>query len=405
MAFDPNTGLPWGINPFKVTSRETYEPPLPPSQFNIGHSSTGLSSSLNLPYSNFPQYGQNFPLDFDSSIDPMVLNPPPSMSSWPGPQQPFDFSLFHGAGREEAHDANAMYTNTLFPNLSASYDSFSPAGCLENAPAGDISSEDVKVNPIEFTSTDLDCLLNKMNAVGMLPSKCVTPPPSGDIKVPSTPRKKKPCSSGCSPAIKPNCFGSPIQPSPSPQHRSIYDFSSDISLISPKTSITASHTDISPFSNILTRYNNPFLNSSTPPSTLAHSSSSAHVSVLADTPQKRRSSSTQIGKKRRQTSGTSPSPERKEKERQFRNKSMPSTPTKPARKPSANSASNPGLGSAIFVNFTARDSKKLLNGVAPSGSSKRKKAAEGNGPKASNQITPSTSDDPVKKRRLVSSTT
>ncbi|PLW43036.1 hypothetical protein PCASD_06049 [Puccinia coronata f. sp. avenae] len=353
MAFDPNTGLPWGINPFKVTSRETYEPPLPPSQFNIGHSSTGLSSSLNLPYSNFPQYGQNFPLDFDSSIDPMVLNPPPSMSSWPGPQQPFDFSLFHGAGREEAHDANAMYTNTLFPNLSASYDSFSPAGCLENAPAGDISSEDVKVNPIEFTSTDLDCLLNKMNAVGMLPSKCVTPPPSGDIK----------------------------------------------------TSITASHTDISPFSNILTRYNNPFLNSSTPPSTLAHSSSSAHVSVLADAPQKRRSSSTQIGKKRRQTSGTSPSPERKEKERQFRNKSMPSTPTKPARKPSANSASNPGLGSAIFVNFTARDSKKLLNGVAPSGSSKRKKAAEGNGPKASNQITPSTSDDPVKKRRLVSSTT
>jgi hypothetical protein len=43
MDFDPNTGLPWGTNPFKVTSQEKYEPLFRPSQFDTGLASNGMN--------------------------------------------------------------------------------------------------------------------------------------------------------------------------------------------------------------------------------------------------------------------------------------------------------------------------------------------------------------------------
>ncbi|KNZ57902.1 hypothetical protein VP01_2043g5 [Puccinia sorghi] len=412
MSFDPNTGLPWGTNPFKVTSQETYEPLLPPPQFNTSFSSSGmnplmhhsgLESQLNLPFSNFSSHEQAYPPSFTSSIDPIALNPSPSTFSWPGPQQPFDFSLLDGAGHEEEHKANAAIATSLFPNLATPYDSLPMGEAFDNTPTMDFLSEEATLDPINFTTNDFDHLLASMNGVGMQPSMCVTPPPQA-IKVPSTPKKTK-ASGGFSQAIRPPCVGSSFEPSPSPQRGSVYGFSSESPQISPKGSISNFPVDFSCDSSNGRRYNNPFLN--TPPSTLAPSFSSPHVSPR--TPQKSKSLTPQIGKNRRQMSVTTPSSDRKAKGKSPRNKSLQdSTPSKPSRTFSMNSASKPTLNSAIFVNFTARDSKKLLNGVAPSGSSKRKKTLDGDYPQQNNKSSLSSSDlggDSIKKRRVLSNST
>ncbi|KAM0789507.1 hypothetical protein ACM66B_000326 [Microbotryomycetes sp. NB124-2] len=51
--------------------------------------------------------------------------------------------------------------------------------------------------------------------------------------------------------------------------------------------------------------------------------------------------------------------------------SQPSSPTKPRQ-----SGGSGGGGSMMFINYSAQDKKKLLSGVAPSGSSKRKREAD-----------------------------
>lgn len=66
------------------------------------------------------------------------------------------------------------------------------------------------------------------------------------------------------------------------------------------------------------------------------------------------------------------------------------------------------LSPAIFVNFTSKDSKKLLSGVAPSGSSKRKKTLSGSGfdPKKNDPASSSGMEVVViKKRKTLDSST
>ncbi|POV99778.1 hypothetical protein PSTT_13590, partial [Puccinia striiformis] len=132
MDFDPNTGLPWGTNPFKATSRETYQPALLQSQFHTGVSSNGLDYQFNnLPFSNQPSSGSVYPPAFTTPIDPMLFDPSQSALSWSGSQQEFDFSLFEGGGYGEENKVNTTY-NTLLSNPSTAYCSLPQAACFEN---------------------------------------------------------------------------------------------------------------------------------------------------------------------------------------------------------------------------------------------------------------------------------
>ncbi|MBW0488421.1 hypothetical protein O181_028136 [Austropuccinia psidii MF-1] len=88
---------------------------------------------------------------------------------------------------------------------------------------------------------------------------------------------------------------------------------------------------------------------------------------------------------------SSPFLSRELKRKKFRNTSLQLSSSK------TSSSSN-----AIFVNFTSKDSKKLLSGVAPSGSSKRKKNAN-NGKPGAKKLSTSSADSSAKiSRRIVS---
>ncbi|POW18993.1 hypothetical protein PSHT_05175 [Puccinia striiformis] len=569
MDFDPNTGLPWGTNPFKATSRETYQPALLQSQFHTGVSSNGLDYQFNnLPFSNQPSSGSVYPPAFTTPIDPMLFDPSQSALSWSGSQQEFDFSLFEGGGYGEENKVNTTY-NTLLSNPSTAYCSLPQAACFENTADVVMSSQAATIDPINFTTNDLDSFVAQMNRVAMQPPTCVTPPSSKVIKVPSAPKKGKARSGFSQAMIRPFPLsptteavarrqtiqsrktsgnrGQSIREHRKPEddtnnkQQMLMNLSQTYGTSNPSlsNSATPSNYRIPPYSPNYTGFkgnsptplalrsafltNTPFaptplsnasvnVNSqagtcmnqhtqllpplpisplqtsprsdsssrakgtdppkeaipstvlatplSSAPSQLSEhdvynrvddipvmgnqelasdfSNSLQHVSFLhgfptdspqispktsvtnfhadlpcsgtlvdspiADsprdvpgrkTPQKSKSLNTQISRNRRQTSAITPTSNGKPNNpKTLRHRSLQdSTPSKPNRKSSSHSSSIPSLNAAIFVNFTPRDSKKLLNGVAPSGSSKRKKTLEGYSAATSNiKSTRSTSE-------------
>ncbi|KAI9630803.1 hypothetical protein KEM48_013571 [Puccinia striiformis f. sp. tritici PST-130] len=167
------------------------DPALLQSQFHTGVSSNGLDYQFNnLPFSNQPSSGSVYPPAFTTPIDPMLFDPSQSALSWSGSQQEFDFSLFEGGGYGEENKVNTTY-NTLLSNPSTAYCSLPQAACFENTADVVMSSQAATIDPINFTTNDLDSFVAQMNRVAMQPPTCVTPPSSKVIKVPSAPKKGK----------------------------------------------------------------------------------------------------------------------------------------------------------------------------------------------------------------------
>ncbi|KAA1075020.1 hypothetical protein PGT21_027164 [Puccinia graminis f. sp. tritici] len=403
MDFDPNTGLPWGTNPFKVTSQEKYEPLFRPPQFDTGLSSNGgLDSQFNFPFLTYPNHGQVSPPAFTSSIDPTILNSFPSTFSTQS-DFPFDttlvptpFSNLHVNGEPKAGTFSNQYAPLLPP---------SPVSPLQKSPARSNSDWEQRSQSQGFQpgSSAIPTSLARPSllATSQLPASDIFSW-TDDIPV------LQPKSLDCPQNIN---QGPAINSSPS-TGVAVHGFPTDFPHISPKTSITNFHADLSTFSNNTSpNYNNPFSNNAASPGDWGHStpSGSDATRALRKTPQKSKSVANQFSSSRWQTPATTPTPEVKSNIKSIRNNSSPdSTPSKTSRKVSSSSPLTTGTNSAIFVNFTSRDSKKLLNGVAPSGSSKRKKTLDGKSTRPDNKNKRSISDDggdAIKKRRVQSSST
>ncbi|WAQ91556.1 hypothetical protein PtA15_14A440 [Puccinia triticina] len=220
------------------------------------------------------------------------------------------------------------------------------------------------------------------------------------------------------PVLIPDAPTNPNHHPASPSQRdSVSGFSARIS---PKSSVTSFHTDLPVFTDdntLLPRYNNPFATASVSPAELtgipvSPVSSEPHSTPTNPASQTRKSLG--VPKTRWKTSVPAAKSDAKPALKSLRIHSLPNTSTtqsNPTRKVLTKNPPTPASSSAIFVNFTSRDSKKLLNGVAPSGSSKRKKSSQdvGSSPDKSSTTKDARSPpddvlgDPVKKRRLLSS--